>query len=169
MLVIEDNRDSPDGAVDAVRKLAFQENVVAIVGPRLSRNAIPAANVAEQARVPLISPTSTNPQTTEDKTYIFRASFIDTFQGRVMAQFAAEDLGVQRAAVLYDVASEYNRGLAETFKQAFEAFLDDPDNYYFVTDSLAATRSVSNASFPGWPSFLDNMLISHSLFDEYVN
>ena len=68
-----------------------------------------AANVAEQARVPLISPTSTNPQTTEDKTYVFRVSFIDTFQGRVMAQFAAEDLGAQRAAVLYDIASEYNQ------------------------------------------------------------
>jgi len=120
VLIIEDSRDSPDGAIDAVRKLAYQDNVAAIVGPRFSRNAIPAANVAEQARVPLISPTSTNPQTTAGKDYIFRVSFVDTFQGRVMARFAAEELGAQKAAVLYDVASEYNKGLAETFKHAFE-------------------------------------------------
>jgi hypothetical protein len=49
---------------------------------------------------------------------------------------------------------------------AFEAFLENPDAFKFITDSLAATRTARNASFPSWPSFLDNMLVSKSLFDE---
>ncbi len=120
VLIVEDNQDKPDGAVDAARKLIAQENVVAIVGPRLSRNAIPAANVAEEAHIPLISPTSTHPETTAGKRYVFRTSFVDDFQGQVMARFAAEELGAQKAAVLYDIASDYNKGLAEIFKQVFE-------------------------------------------------
>ncbi len=120
VLIIEDNRDRPDGAVAAARKLIALENVVAIVGPRLSRNAIPAAKVAEESHIPMISPTSTNPETTAGKQYVFRASFIDPFQGRVMANFAIEEFGAQKAAVLYDVASDYNKGLPETFKQVFE-------------------------------------------------
>lgn len=119
-LVIEDDQDKPEVAVSVVQKLINQEAVVAIVGPQLSRNAIPAADVAEQARIPLISPVSTNPETTANKRYVFRTTFVDPFQGQVMARFAFRNLGAQKAAVLYDVASAYNRGIAEVFKQAFE-------------------------------------------------
>jgi branched-chain amino acid transport system substrate-binding protein len=120
VLVIEDNQDKAEAAASAVQKLINQENVVAIVGPQASRNAIPAANVAEGAHIPLISPWSTNPETTAGKQYVFRVAFIDPFQGRVMARFAIEELGAQKAAVLYDVASAYNKGIAEIFKQIFE-------------------------------------------------
>jgi branched-chain amino acid transport system substrate-binding protein len=120
VLVIEDNQDKAETAVSAAQKLINQEIVVAIVGPQASRNAIPAANVAESAHIPLISPWSTNPETTAGKQYVFRVAFIDPFQGRVMARFAIEELGVQKAAVLYDVASAYNKGIAEIFKQVFE-------------------------------------------------
>jgi branched-chain amino acid transport system substrate-binding protein len=63
---------------------------------------------------------STNPETTAGKQYVFRVGFVDDFQGRVMARFAREELGAQTTAVLYDVASAYNKGIAELFKQAFE-------------------------------------------------
>ena len=69
----------------------------------------------------MISPWSTNPKTTEGKKFVFRACFIDDFQGQVMAKFARENLKAQTAAVLYDVASEYNKGIAEFFKKFFEA------------------------------------------------
>lgn len=120
VLVIKDNQDKAEVAVSAAQSLINQESVVAIVGPQASRNAIPVANVAESAHIPMISPWSTNPETTAGKQYVFRVAFIDPFQGRVMARFAIEELRVHKAAVLYDVASAYNKGIAEIFKQVFE-------------------------------------------------
>jgi len=120
VLFIEDNEDKEESAVSAAQKLINQNNVVAIIGPQASRNAIPASTIAENARIPMISPWSTNPETTAGKKYVFRVAFIDPFQGRVMARFAIEELEAKEAAVLYDVASAYNKGIAEIFKQVFE-------------------------------------------------
>lgn len=120
VLFIEDDEDKEESAVSAAQKLINQSNVVAIIGPQASRNAIPASTIAENARIPMISPWSTNPETTAGKKYVFRVAFIDPFQGRVMARFAIEELGAREAAALYDVASAYNKGIAEIFKQVFE-------------------------------------------------
>ena len=120
VLVVEDNQDNPDEAVAAANRLINQENVVAIVGLSRSRNAIPVANVAEKAQIPTISCNSTNPQTTAGKKYVFRVPFLDTFQGQAIAQIAVEELGANTAAVLYDIASEYNRNLATLFQAEFE-------------------------------------------------
>ena len=119
-LHIEDSQDKAEGATSAALRLINQHRVSVIVGPQASRNAIPAAGIAEQARIPLISPWSTHPDTTDKKQWVFRVAFIDTFQGLVMARFAYDELGVRQAALLFDIASEYNRGLAEVFKTAFE-------------------------------------------------
>jgi branched-chain amino acid transport system substrate-binding protein len=99
--------------------LINQENVVALVGPQYSRYAIPVARLAEQAKIPMISPRSTNPETTKGKRFVFRANFVDTLQGRVVARFAHDDLKAQQAAVLYDIASPYNQGIADVFRQVF--------------------------------------------------
>ncbi|OIQ52750.1 ABC transporter substrate-binding protein [Neomoorella thermoacetica] len=119
-LVVEDNEDKAESAASATQKLINQDRVLAMIGPNASRNAIPAAAVAESARVPMISPWSTNPKTTENKKYVLRACFIDDFQGVVVAKFASDKLGAKKAAVLFDVASEYNKGIAEIFKKSFE-------------------------------------------------
>lgn len=125
-LIIEDNAGKTDQSASAAQKLITQNNVVAIIGPNASRYAIPAAEIAESEKVVLISPWSTNPRTTlvgdtdVSKKYVFRACFIDPFQGRVVAKFAMDNLGAKKAAVLYDVASDYNKGIAEFFKQTFE-------------------------------------------------
>jgi branched-chain amino acid transport system substrate-binding protein len=125
-LFIEDNAGKADQSASAAQKLITQNNVVAIIGPNASRYAIPASEIAESSKVALVSPWSTNPKTTldaktnEPKKYVFRACFIDPFQGRVVAKFALESLKAKKAAVLYDVASEYNKGIAEYFKQTFE-------------------------------------------------
>ncbi|PSN17503.1 ethanolamine utilization protein EutJ [filamentous cyanobacterium CCP5] len=119
-LVIEDNQDEVDIAVEKARKLIFQDEVIAIIGPQLSRNAIPVAKFVETYKVPMISPRSTNPAPTASKRYVFRSIFIDPFQGQVMAEFARQQLQAQRAAVLFDVASAYNRDIAQVFKQVFE-------------------------------------------------
>lgn len=125
-LFIEDNAGKADQSASAAQKLITQQNVVAIIGPNASRYAIPASEVAESSKVVLISPWSTNPKTTlkgdttDPKEYVFRAAFIDPFQGRVVAKFALDNLKTTKAAVLYDVASDYNKGIAEFFKQTYE-------------------------------------------------
>jgi len=120
-LQIEDNEDKAESAAAVAQKLINQSQVLAMIGPNASRNAIPAASIAEAAKVPMISPWSTNPKTTEGKKYVFRACFIDDFQGVVCAKFALNNLNAKTAAVLYDVGSEYNKGIAEVFKKTFEA------------------------------------------------
>jgi len=125
-LFIEDNGGKADQAAAVTQKLITQDNVVAVIGPNASRYAIPAAAVAESSKVLMISPWSTNPKLTIDPNtgkpakYVFRACFTDSFQGQVVAKFAMEKLGAKKAAVLYDVASEYNKGIAEVFKNTFE-------------------------------------------------
>lgn len=120
-LIVEDNEDKAESAAAAAKKLISQNNVLAIIGPNASGNAIPAARICEDYQVLMISPWSTNPKTTEGKKFVFRACFIDDFQGQVMAKFARQHLQAATAAVLYDVASEYNKGIAEFFRQFFEA------------------------------------------------
>lgn len=127
VLVVEDNAGKADQSAAAAQKLITQDEVLAIVGPNASRYAIPASEIAESSETVLITPWSTNPKTTRDahtdepKKYVFRACFIDPFQGRVLAKFALENLKAQKAAVLYDVASDYNKGIAEVFKENYEA------------------------------------------------
>ncbi len=124
-LFIEDNAGKADQSASAAQKLIAQNNVIAIVGPNASRYAIPASEIAESSKVILITPWSTNPKTTLDartnkpKQYVFRACFIDPFQGKVLAKFAFEQLKTSKAEVLYDVASEYNKGIAEIFRDTF--------------------------------------------------
>lgn len=120
-LVVEDCEDKAESAAAVAQKLINQAQVLAMIGPNASRNAIPAASIAETSKVPMISPWSTNPKTTEGKKYVFRACFIDDFQGVVTAKFAMDNLKAKTAAVLYDVGSEYNKGIAEIFKKTFEA------------------------------------------------
>jgi len=113
--------DRADAAATAARELINQENVVALIGPQFSRHAIPVSVVAEDARVPMISPMSSNPATTAGRSYVFRLAFLDDIQGAAMAQFAEENLHARTAGVLYDAASAYSRDLAARFRDAFVA------------------------------------------------
>lgn len=120
-LFVEDTGDTPEGATQATLQLINRERVAAIVGSSFSRNAIPSGEIAERAGIPMICPGSTHPRTTAGRRYVFRVSFIDPFQGRVMASFARRDLGLGTAAVLYDVAEAYSRDIAAEFREVFEA------------------------------------------------
>ncbi|MFZ5570807.1 MAG: ABC transporter substrate-binding protein [Thermodesulfobacteriota bacterium] len=119
-LVIEDNESKAETAVKANTKMITEDEVLAIVGPQASKQAIPAGEVANNYRTPMISPWSTNPDTTKNRPFVFRACFLDPFQGPVLANFIKEEFGFTKAAVLYDVASDYPKGLAEFFKKSWE-------------------------------------------------
>ncbi|MFC1813376.1 ABC transporter substrate-binding protein [Thermodesulfobacteriota bacterium] len=119
-LVIEDNESKAESAVKVATKMITEDEVLVIVGPQSSKQAIPAGGVANNWKTPMISPWSTNPDTTKDRPYVFRGCFLDPFQGPVLANFIKEEFGFTKAAVLYDVASDYPKGLAEYFKSAWE-------------------------------------------------
>jgi branched-chain amino acid transport system substrate-binding protein len=118
--IYEDNEAKAESAAAAALKLITQDQVLGIVGPQASKQAIPAGEVADANQTVLISGWSTNPKTTADRPWVFRACFLDPFQGPVLAKFASEELKAKKAAVLYDIASDYPKGLAEFFKEAFE-------------------------------------------------
>jgi branched-chain amino acid transport system substrate-binding protein len=119
-LVIEDNESKAESATKANTKLITQDEVLVIVGPQSSKQAVPAGQVANDNETPMVSPWSTNPNTTLDRPWVFRTPFLDPFQGPVVAGFVTEEFGFTKAGVLYDIASDYPKGLAEFFKQGWE-------------------------------------------------
>ncbi len=118
-IIVEDDQGEPNKAATVVTKLINQDKVMAILGEVASSNSLAAAPKAQEAKVPMISPSSTNPAVTQVGDYIFRVCFIDPFQGEVMAKFAANNLKAKRAAILYDFNSDYSRGLYAFFKRSF--------------------------------------------------
>ncbi|KHK03194.1 ABC transporter substrate-binding protein [Desulfovibrio sp. TomC] len=118
--VYEDNESKAESALSATRKLITQDNVLGMVGPQSSKQAVPAAEAANELKTPMMAPWSTNPNTTKARPFVFRGCFLDTFQGPTAAKFASEEFKAKKAAVLYDIASDYPKGLAEDFKTAFE-------------------------------------------------
>jgi len=123
--VIADNKSEPSEAANAMTKLATQDRVVAVTGTFSSSNAIAASNVAEASKLPYMAIGATNPKVTVDeksskvKNYTFRVCFIDPFQGTVGANFVLKTLKLNKAVMLVDSSSDYSKGLAAFFKDAF--------------------------------------------------
>jgi len=95
--------------------------VVGILGEVASMRSLEAAPICQAYRVPMVSPSSTNPKVTEIGSYIFRVCFTDRFQGHVLAKFAKDTLKIRRVAVLTSVSSAYSVGLARHFDERFAA------------------------------------------------
>ncbi|MBA7472692.1 Leucine-, isoleucine-, valine-, threonine-, and alanine-binding protein [subsurface metagenome] len=118
--IFEDDQGSPEVAANAFRKLIDQDEVYAILGSVMSSCTLAGAPIAQDSGVPVISPTSTAVQVTRTGDYIFRSCFLDPFQGAVVATFSYEDLKAKTAAVIFDNANDYTKGLAEAFRESFE-------------------------------------------------
>lgn len=116
----EDNEAKAESAVTTALKLIEKDEVLAMVGPNSSKQAIPAGQVANDNETVMISPWSTNPDATLDRPWVFRAAFLDPFQGPVAVNFAVKTFGAKTAAVLYDLSNDYSKGLAEIFRDEFE-------------------------------------------------
>lgn len=117
--IYEDNESKAESAVTAALKLIERDQVLAIVGPNSSKQAVPGGQVCNDNRTPMISPWSTNPDTTKDRPWVFRAAFLDPFQGPVATDFAIKTFKAKKAAVLYALANDYSKGLAEIFRDDF--------------------------------------------------
>ncbi|MED3644064.1 ABC transporter substrate-binding protein [Caldifermentibacillus hisashii] len=120
-----DNKSDNAEAASAATRLTSQENVLAIIGAATSGNTIAQAQIANDTKTILLSPSGTAPNVTENEDgsineYVFRTSYIDPFQGTVAANFAAKELSVRTAAIYSDSASDYAKGLAAAFKETFQ-------------------------------------------------
>jgi len=124
--IVEDSQCTPDPAVNAANKVIDQDKAHYIIGEVCSKASIPVSEIANAKQVVQISPTSTNTSVTvgadgKVKDYIFRACFIDPFQGTVGAKFALENLKAKTAFIMSDQSNDYVKGLAEAFETAFVA------------------------------------------------
>lgn len=120
-IVTLDTRGDSAEAANAVTRLIDVEKVSAIIGEVASSLSLAGGRVAQRRKIPMVSPSSTNPKVTEVGDYVFRVCFLDPFQGKVMATFARKNLELERVAILKDVKNDYSIGLAEAFEKAFTA------------------------------------------------
>jgi len=119
-VIVEDDQGLSAEAQTVVTKLITKDKVVAVLGEVASSNSIAAAPVAQQAGIPMISPSSTNPDVTKKGDYIFRVCFLDPFQGYVMAKFTANTLKLTKIAIFREISSDYSVGLANAFIENFK-------------------------------------------------
>ena len=121
-LVTRINIEEAAAAAQAAETMILTDQVVALIGPNRSSHAIEVGAVAQRHGVPMITTAATNPAVTAAGDLVFMAAFTDQFQGRVMAQFAKETLGVNAAAVLTQRGEVYTEGIAEFFTAYFSGF-----------------------------------------------
>jgi len=118
-LIEYDTKGDPREAGTVVTRLVSNDKVVAVIGEVASSLSLAGAPVCQRNQIPMISPSSTNPQVTLVGDFIFRVCFIDPFQGYVGAKFATENLKATNAAILVDQNNAYSVGLAKEFKDNF--------------------------------------------------
>ena len=109
----------PEGSVQIAETLIVEEKIIALIGPNRSSHAVVVAPVAQQYGIPMITTTATNPNVTNAGNFVFMASFTDSFQGAVMAQFAKSDLGTSTAAIITRSGDLYTEGISEFFARNF--------------------------------------------------
>ncbi len=116
---LQDDGSTPDGASSVVKKIITSAQPTVVIGDVASTLSIQAAPICNAAKVPMISPSSTNPKVTQLGPYVFRVCFIDPFQGTAAAKFAAGTLHAKTAAILTDAGNDYSIGLTKFFQESF--------------------------------------------------
>ena len=121
-LLVQDDRSDASEAATIVTKFVTQDQVNAVIGEVASSRSIAAAPIAQNAKIPMLTPSSTNPEVTKKGDFIFRSCFIDPYQGAAIAQFAAKTLGAKTAAIMVDRKNDYSTGLEKVIDQTFTRF-----------------------------------------------
>lgn len=110
----DDKHDATE-ATNAYNKLVTSDEIAAIIGAVTSTPAIAIAQASVEDNMPVITPTATHPDVTSFGKNVYRACFLDPFQGSTMANFAKGELGAATAAVIYNNSDAYSTGLYESF------------------------------------------------------
>ncbi|MCZ7605446.1 MAG: ABC transporter substrate-binding protein [Planctomycetota bacterium] len=120
VIIAKDTRSKPEEAQTVAKQLASQDKVAVAIGSVESGQSIKAAPVFQEAGIPMVSPSSTNPDVTKQGDRIFRVCYLDDFQGQACAAFAYKDLNLRKAALIYAQDDDYSKGLAQYFREAFK-------------------------------------------------
>lgn len=152
--IVADNKGEPAESTNAMTKIISQDKVSAVVGFTVSSCGIAASTVAEANKIPFVAAATTNykvtlnEQTGKAKDYVFRACFIDPFQGSVAANFALNGLKLTKAAVLVDNSSDYSKGMSQFFKESYtkgggqivieEAYLQKDQDFKAILTKIKA-------------------------------
>lgn len=120
-LYYEDNQSKSGESATIAKRLISADKIVALLGEVASTRSLEAAPICQENKVPMISPSSTNPKVTQAGDYIFRVCFTDDFQGKLIANFALKSLKAKKIAMLNDVALAYSVGLGNYFRDAYTA------------------------------------------------
>ena len=150
-LVVVDTKSDKIESANAVSRLIEKEKVIAIIGEMISGDTLAGGPIAEKAKIPMISPTATNPLVTQGKKYVFRVCFIDPVQGEIAAKYAFNNLKAKKAALIVDKAQDYCVGLAKFFKDHFTKLGGQiVAETFFVTEDkdFSAQLSTIKASNP---------------------
>ncbi len=158
-LITYDNQGKPQESVVAVTRLIEQDEVTAVLGEVASSRSLAGGPVCQRKGVPMISPSSTNPDVTAVGDMVSRVCFIDPFQGLVGAKFARENLKLSRGAALYNRAQAYSSGLKNNFVESFtklggeivsEQAYSDGDNDFSAQLSAIREKNPEFIYVPGY-------------------
>jgi branched-chain amino acid transport system substrate-binding protein len=126
-LIIADNKSDKAEATTAAARLIEKEKVVTLLGSWGSSLSIAAGDVVKTNEIPAVGISCTNPQVTAGNDYYFRVAFLDTFQGVVMANYAANNVNAKTAAIIQEVSNDYSVGLSKFFRDSFVELTGNPD------------------------------------------
>lgn len=115
-----DDKGDAAESMNLFNRLVEVDKIDALLGPVISGTTLAVAPLANEAGMPMVTPTATNAEVTLGKEYVFRACFIDPYQGGAVARYAADNLNAKTSGILYNSGEDYSSGLAETYKAAFE-------------------------------------------------
>ncbi|MDW7670914.1 MAG: ABC transporter substrate-binding protein [Bacillota bacterium] len=142
--VVVDNRSDVVEAANAASRLIEREQVVAVIGSWGSGFSMAGGPIFETAQIPAVAASATNPLVTQGNDYYFRVCFIDPFQGTVMANYAYNNLGARKAAIIREVSNDYAVGLASFFEDAFKELTGDPDAIVEISDYQTGDQDFSS-------------------------
>lgn len=118
--IVMDNASEESESANVTRALISQQNVITIIGAVSSLNTLASISAAEESRIPIISPNASYPKITfnngEVRKYVFRSCFLDTYQGKMMGDFATNSLGAKKVAVIIENTSDYSKTVSTRFK-----------------------------------------------------
>ncbi len=148
--LLSENISDTEYVAEITEDLITKEGVTAIAGPNRSTHAVVVGAIAQHHGIPMITTGATNPSVTAAGDFVFMAAFTDDFQGKVMAQFAIEDLEAQTAAVLTHTGDVYSEGLSKTFIANFTAYGGEvvAEQFYMAgdTDFTAQLTAIAEAA-----------------------
>ena len=140
----------PEVSAQIAERLIVEDKIIALIGPNRSSHAVVVGPIAQRHGIPMVTTTATNPNVTNAGDFVFMASFTDSFQGAVMAQFATADLNLTTAALITRKGDLYTEGISEFFALNFsklggkiaanEFYEGDPSDFTAQLTSIAAAK-----------------------------